>query len=124
MITETVKIDGTDISGLVERNGHTVSYNQITGSNPQYTLDGKLHDDIIAYKAEHRFKLNPMSPSQAQTVLNLLNDASGVFLTAFDERTQTDVTIFCRANPVNVESKRIIGGATYVRLSELVLTEK
>lgn len=125
MLNETVSINILDISADVKRDGHLSYYFPVEGLSAKYTFDGTLHDDILAYKVEHTFRLNPVTPERAQTILTAYNKPAGVFLTCYDEQTGGDVTIFCKTSPARITSKFIRGGVTeYVQLSDLVFRQK
>jgi hypothetical protein len=125
MLNETVSINILDISADVAKGQHITQYFPVAGLSEKYTLDGTLHDDVLTYKAEHTFKLNPVTPARAQLILAAYNKAAGVFLTCYDEQTGGNVTIFCKTSPARITSKFIRGGVTeYVQLSDLVFRQK
>ena len=125
MTTENVLIDILNISADVVRGGHQTDYEPVTGLSSKYTLDGTEHDDVLTYKARHIFPLNPVTPTRAQAILAAYNKPAGVFLTAYDEQTGVDVTIFCKTTTSRITKKFVKGGVVQkVWLSDLVFKEK
>ena len=125
MLNETVLINILDISTDAAKGQHFTQYFPVAGLREKYTIDGTLHDDVLAYKTEHTFKLNPVTPARAQLMLAAYNKPAGVFLTCYDEQAGGNVTIFCKTSPAKIIGKFVRGGVTeYVQLSDLVFRQK
>lgn len=66
----TLKLDNVDFSSYIPQRGYTVSYKKVLGSNSVTTLDGKFHEDVLAYKARITTELKPMTSAQLALISN------------------------------------------------------
>lgn len=73
-----LKIDGVDYSSYLPKRGYTVGYKPILGANSCYTLDGKYHEDILAYKAIITTELLPMTATQLSAIINACQNCKEV----------------------------------------------
>lgn len=83
-------IDSVEYSSLLPKKGYTVAYKKILGSNSCYTLDGKFHEDVLAYKAVINVDLNPMTTAQLANLTTAIKNCKNA--TYFDTMTNTVVT--------------------------------
>ncbi len=85
-----LSIDSIDYSWLLPKKGYTVTYKKVLGPNSCYTLDGKYHEDILAYKAVVRVDLLPMTANQLATFSTAIRNCKNA--TFFDTMTNSTVT--------------------------------
>lgn len=86
----TLLLDGIDFSSFVPKMGYTVGYREILGGNSCLTLDGKMHDDVLAYKAVINIELNPMDSIQLSKLVSVVEKCKNA--TYFDTKTNSIVT--------------------------------
>jgi hypothetical protein len=80
-----LKIDGIGYSSYLPKRGYSVTYKPILGANSCYTLDGKYHEDILAYKAIITTELLPMKAEQLSDIINACQNCKEVEY--FDTKT-------------------------------------
>lgn len=85
-----LKIDGVDYSSYLPKRGYSVTYKPILGANSCYTLDGKYHEDILAYKAIITTELLPMTAVQLSAMINACENCQNA--TYFDTKTNAQAT--------------------------------
>jgi len=88
-MTLTFLIDGVDYSSYIPR-AYRVQYEPILGANTCRTLDGKLHEDILAYKARIEIELKPLTTAQLSAIAQACDNCQQV--TYFDAKTNANVT--------------------------------
>lgn len=98
-----LKIDGVDYSSYLPKRGYTVGYKPILGANSCYTLDGKYHEDILAYKATITTEILPMTAAQLSDLINACQNCE--LVEYFDTKTNSYV---------NKEAKATLSTATLV----------
>ncbi len=86
----TLLIDSVNYSFLLPRKGYNISYKKVLGSNSCYTLDGKYHEDVLAYKAVIKVDLLPMTSTQLSELVNAVQNCKNA--TYFDTMTNSVVT--------------------------------
>lgn len=85
-----LKIDSVDYSFLLPKKGYTVTYKKVLGANSCYTLDGKYHEDVLAYKAIITTELMPMTSTQLSDLVTAVKNCKNA--TYFDTMTNSVVT--------------------------------
>lgn len=86
----TLLIDSVNYSFLLPRKGYNISHKKVLGSNSCYTLDGKYHEDVLAYKAVIKVDLLPMTSTQLSELVNAVQNCKNA--TYFDTMTNSVVT--------------------------------
>jgi len=74
----TLKIDGVDFSSYLPKRGYSVAYKPVLGANSCYTLDGKYHEDVLAYKAVITTELLPMTAERLSAIINACQNCKTV----------------------------------------------
>lgn len=72
-MAKTLKINGIDFTGYFPREGYSVSYESIQGSNAGLMLDGSYTEDEIAQKATVTLNCMPLNEVQLATLLAEIN---------------------------------------------------
>jgi hypothetical protein len=124
VLCKTFKIDTTDFTQYAHKNGLAITYDPIAGLPEKLTMDGTLHDDVIANKATYTIRLNPVSPAVAEQILTAYRQPS-VFLTIYDAATGEDVVKLCKTGRAQVLDPFVRSGeAVLWQLDDLVFREK
>ena len=72
LIDTGIKIDGTDITGMIAAGGVKWSRNDIDGPNAGRTLSGLMIRDRVATKIRLDITCRPLKSEELNTLLNLL----------------------------------------------------
>lgn len=124
MFCKTFKINTHDYTQYAHKNGLSIAYNHLSGLPDKITLDGTLHDDVIANKSTYTIRLNPVKPDIAKSILQDYKQ-SQVFLTIFDPSEGIDKIILCKTQTANVIDPFVkLGSILYWQISPLVFREK
>ncbi len=83
-------LDSIDYSYLLPRKGYSVSYKKVLGPNSRTTLDGKYHEDVLAYKAVVKVDLAPMTSEQLSRLADSVQNCRLAIF--FDTKTNSVVT--------------------------------
>ena len=105
-----LKIDGTDFSPFVSKYGYSVRYNKIKGSNDVTTMDGTLHEDILARKAIVNVQLNPMTSEDLASLENAIQ-RDYCLVTFYDTASGENKTtnMRCQLNNAEVVLNKLTG---------------
>lgn len=124
MIATTFKMNGKDFSPYVHYYSPSTGASFIKGLSDKYTLDGTLHDDVIAIKDGHTFALNPVTESEMRLIAAEYK-AANVYVTLYNAETGADKTVLCRPSPMTRKPALVKQGViTYWQLGDLVFTER
>lgn len=123
MLCKTFKLNFLDFTEHVHENGLTIIRTPISALPEKYTMDGKLHDDVIKKKATYILNFNPVPPEVGQSLLREYDDAH-VFITIFDLKKGADITIECKTGMSTVSPEIIEQGEyTYWKINDLTFQE-
>lgn len=86
----TLLLDSIDYSYLLPKKGYSVSYKKVLGPNSRTTLDGKYHEDILAYKAIVKVDLTPMTSEQISKLAESVQNCR--IATFYDTKTNSEAT--------------------------------
>jgi hypothetical protein len=124
MLCETFKIDTSDFTQYAHKSGLSIDYEPISGLPDKLTMDGAVHDDVIANKATYTIRLNPVTPAVAEQILTAYRQPN-VFLTIRDVATGEDVVKLCKTGKARVANPFVRSGAAVLwQLDDLVFREK
>lgn len=87
----TYILDGVDCSSYLASHGYDTWYNEISGQNASYMLDGSYIKDTLARKIVSSAVTRALSPAQMSTLLDICSK-DYITATFFDAKTNTYVT--------------------------------
>lgn len=88
---KTLIVDGVNYAPFLALYGYAVGYKKTEGPNTCTTLDGKIHEDIIAEKAIVTVSLRPLNEDNLSIILNA-QSKKFVVVSYFDTKTKIDKT--------------------------------
>lgn len=68
------RIDGTDVISYIDEDGYAWSENDLDSDDSGRTLDGVMHRGRIALKEKLEISFRPLTPIEAQTVLEAISN--------------------------------------------------
>lgn len=123
MLFETFKINSNDYTAYVRKDGISTTYLPISGLPEKYTMDGSLHDDVIANKAIFTIRMNPLPPAVAQALLADYR-ALHMNITVPDISTGTNITAYVKPSSILAAPALVTQGAVvYWQIGDLAFRE-
>lgn len=92
---KTLIVDGVNYSSYMTGRDYTVAYSNVIGPNSCMTLDGKIHEDVLAEKAVLTIPLKPLSSADLSIITNSQTKKS-VLATYYDLKTNADKVTFMK----------------------------
>lgn len=106
-------INGTDFSGLTDRLGYAISYEDRRGGNTMTMQNGDEYLDVIVRKPVLRYALNSLTASEIALLHAAINAAVYVSVTYFDTATSTARTALFHGTISEQEIGAIRNGGYY-----------
>lgn len=123
MLCKNFLIDSVDFTSYAHKNGLHVYKNPKFLSQNLFTLDGTEHVIELPEKTTYIIDLNPLTETQAATILSAYNNGS--FLTIYDPEEEDDVVILYKKSQVKSEIPMSKGGSVVKwSVGSLTFTER
>ena len=120
----TYILDGVDCSSYLASHGYETWYNEISGQNASYMLDGSYVKDTLARKIVSSATTRALSPAQMSTLLDICGK-DYITATFLDAKTNTYVTKEVMPQISNsIEGIRRVGSVVWWEKVTITLTER
>lgn len=120
----TYILDGVDCSSYLASHGYETWYNEISGQNASYMLDGSYTKDTLARKIVSSATTRALSPAQMSTLLDICGK-DYITATFLDAKTNTYVTKEVMPQiSSSIEGIRRAGNVVWWEKVTITLTER
>lgn len=120
----TYILDGVDCSSYLASHGYETWYNEISGQNASYMLDGSYTKDTLARKIVSSATTRALSPAQMSTLLGICGK-DYITATFLDAKTNTYVTKEVMPQiSSSIEGIRRAGSVVWWEKVTITLTER
>ena len=114
-------INGVDFSGLTERLGYSVTYEDRNGGNTMKMMSGDEYQDLIVRKPVISFRLDSLTMTQLSALHAAINAAVYVQVLYYDTATAAEKTAYFHGT-ISQQTVGVIRDGGYYRFRAPVLT--